>query len=178
MSAKVYFIKRVKDCKMKLTLFVYCNYLVLLSTPLCSQNINKQIVNIADENLTDYSFFFSRYHYTKSKNYFKRRYRICHWTPMFIETPCPKSNKLDGWQIKDKRLLIFVKQLLIKHWFSIEYKQFLSIMLQPFNFCCQINEFLFRNLSLETLDLLVLWSDRNFVWYSNVKRIKTEKWVI
>ena len=57
MSARVYFIKRVKDCKMKLTLFVYCNYLVLLSTPLCSQNINKQIVNIADENLTDYSFF-------------------------------------------------------------------------------------------------------------------------
>jgi len=28
------------------------NFLVLLSTPLCSQNINKQNVNIADENLT------------------------------------------------------------------------------------------------------------------------------
>ena len=39
----------------KLTLLVYCNFLVLLSTPLCSQNINKQIVNIADKNLTDYS---------------------------------------------------------------------------------------------------------------------------
>ena len=37
------------------TLFVYCNFLVLLSTPLCSQNINKQNVNIADETLTDFS---------------------------------------------------------------------------------------------------------------------------
>ena len=42
-----------------------------------SQNINKQNVNIADEILTDYNFF-SRYHYTKSKNYLKRRYRIRH----------------------------------------------------------------------------------------------------
>ena len=56
-------------------------------TPLCSPNINKQIVNIADENLSDYSFL-SRYHYTKSKNYLKRRYRIRHWIPMFIGTPC------------------------------------------------------------------------------------------
>ena len=55
--------------------------------PYASQNINKQIINIADENLTDYSFL-SRYHYTKSKNYFKRRYRIRHWIPMFIGTPC------------------------------------------------------------------------------------------
>ena len=55
--------------------FVYCNFLVLLSTTVCSQNINKQNVNIADETLTDYSFL-SRYHYTKSKNYSKRRYRI------------------------------------------------------------------------------------------------------
>ena len=71
----------------KFTLFVYCNFLVSLSTTVCSQNINKQIVNIADENLTDYSFL-SRYHYTKSKNYLKRRYRIRHWIPMFIGTPC------------------------------------------------------------------------------------------
>ena len=47
---------------------VYCNFLVLLSTAGCSQNINKQNVNIADETLTDYSFL-SRYHYTKLKNY-------------------------------------------------------------------------------------------------------------
>ena len=57
--------------------FVYCNFLILLSTTVCSQNINKQNVNIADETLTDYSFL-SRYHYTKSKNYLKRRYRIRH----------------------------------------------------------------------------------------------------
>ena len=46
----------------------YCNFLVLLSTTICNQNINKQ--NIADKTLTDYSFL-SRYHYTKSKNYLK-----------------------------------------------------------------------------------------------------------
>ena len=56
----------------KFTLFVYCNFLVLLSTTLSSQNLNKHNVNIADETLTDYSFL-SRYHYTKSKNYLKRR---------------------------------------------------------------------------------------------------------
>ena len=95
--------KRVKDCKDvsimspqdehwtvktdKFTLFVYCNFLVLLSKTFCSQNINKQNVNIADEILTDYSFL-SRYHYTKSKNYLKRQYRIRHWIPMFFGTPC------------------------------------------------------------------------------------------
>ena len=85
MSARVYFMKTVKGYKF--TLFKYCNFLVLLSTPLCSQKINKQIVNIADENLLDHSVL-SRYHYTKSKNYLKRRYRIRHWIPMFIGTPC------------------------------------------------------------------------------------------
>ena len=59
----------------------------LLSTTVCNQNINKQNVNIADETLTDYSFL-SRYHYTKSKNYLKRRYWIRHWIPMFFGTPC------------------------------------------------------------------------------------------
>ena len=71
----------------KFTLFVYCNFLVLLSTTVCSQNINKQNENIADKTLSDYSFL-SRYHYTKSKNYVKRRYRIRHWISMFIGTPC------------------------------------------------------------------------------------------
>ena len=71
----------------KFTLFVYCNFLVLLgTTTVCSQNINKQIVNISDENLTDHSSL-SRYHYTKSKNYLRRRYRNCLSIPMFIETP-------------------------------------------------------------------------------------------
>ena len=40
----------------KFTLFVYCNFLILPSTTVCSQNINKQIVNVTDENLTDYMF--------------------------------------------------------------------------------------------------------------------------
>ena len=80
---------------------VYCNFLLLLSTTVCSQNINKQNVNIADKTLTDYSFL-SRYHYTKSKNYLKRRYRICHWIPMLIGTPCILYNYLDinCWRIK------------------------------------------------------------------------------
>ena len=76
----------------KFTLFVYCNFLVLLSTTVCSQNINKQNMNIADETLTDYSFL-SGYHFTKSKNYLKRRYRIRHWNPMFIGTPCMKLSR-------------------------------------------------------------------------------------
>ena len=51
MSARVYFMKRVKDCKD-----------VSIMSP------QDEHVNIADETLTDYSFL-SRYHYTKSKNY-------------------------------------------------------------------------------------------------------------
>ena len=50
--------------KDKFTLFVFCNFLVLLSTTVCSQNYNKQNVNIAVETLTDFSFF--------------RQYRIRH----------------------------------------------------------------------------------------------------
>ena len=73
--------------KGKFTLFVNYNSLVLLSTTVWSQNINKHNVNIADETLSDYSFL-SWYHYTKSKNYLQRRYRIRHWIPMFIGTPC------------------------------------------------------------------------------------------
>ena len=106
MSARVYFMKMVKDCKNvfarwivktdKFTPFVYCNFLVLLSTTVCSQNINKQNVNIADKTLTDYSFL-SRYHNTKSKNYLKRLYRIRHWIPMFIGTPCTFYNCSQNW---------------------------------------------------------------------------------
>ena len=68
-----------------LDLFYEKGYFVC--TTVCSQNINKQNVNIADETPSDYSFL-SRYHYTKSKNYLKRRYRIRHWISMFIGTPC------------------------------------------------------------------------------------------
>jgi len=82
MSARVYFMKRVKDCKdvsimspqdeqwRQTSLLCLYTAIFLLSTPLCCQNKNKQNVNIADETLTDHSFL-SRYHYTKSKNYLK-----------------------------------------------------------------------------------------------------------
>ena len=80
------------------TLFVYCNFLVLLSTTVCSQNINKQNVNIAD----DYSFL-SRYHYTKSKNYLKRRYRIRHWMSIFFGTPCIFTRKL--YPVKSSKII-------------------------------------------------------------------------
>ena len=121
MSARVYLMKTVNDRKDvttmslprwtvktdKFTLFVFCNFLVLLSTTVCSQNINKQIVNIAEENLTDYSFL-SRDHYTKSKNYLKRRYRIRHWIPVFIGTPCiikctwPPTRSGKAWSHDEK----------------------------------------------------------------------------
>ena len=59
---------------------VYCNFLVLLSACLM-QSKHKQTLSehSTDETLTVYSFL-CRYHYTKSKNYLKRRYQI----PMII----------------------------------------------------------------------------------------------
>ena len=71
MSARVYFMKTVNGCKdvsimspqdenVKTDVQVYSvcilKFLLLLNTYICSQNINKQIVNIADEIPTDYSF--------------------------------------------------------------------------------------------------------------------------
>ena len=112
MSISVYNVSarwRVKTYKF--TLFVYCNFLVLLSTSLCSQNIFKQNVNIADETLTDYSVF-SRYHHNKSKNYLKRRYRIHHWIPMFIGTPCikiPLNRTFDSSKNQSKLLRIILE---------------------------------------------------------------------
>ena len=62
----------------KFTLFVYnCNFLVLLSPTVCSQNINKQIVNIAEENLTDFTIIKELFKKAISKSSF-----------MFIGTPC------------------------------------------------------------------------------------------
>ena len=80
MSARVYFMKRVKDCKdvsimspqdeqwrrTSLLCLYTAIFLVLLSTTVCSQNINKQNGNKADETLTDYSFL-SRYHFTNQR---------------------------------------------------------------------------------------------------------------
>ena len=69
MSARVYFMKSVKDCKdvsimspqdeqwrQTSLICLYTAIFVLLSTTVCSLNINKQNVNIADETLIDYSF--------------------------------------------------------------------------------------------------------------------------
>ena len=74
MSARIYFIKRVKDCKgvsimsaqvedgQVYSVCVYCKFLVLLSIYNSMQSKHKQTkCNIADETLTDYSFL-SRYH--------------------------------------------------------------------------------------------------------------------
>ena len=49
-------------------------------------NINKPIVSIADENLTDYSFL-SRYYYTKSKNYLKEFIKIVTQFPCLLGHP-------------------------------------------------------------------------------------------
>ena len=56
-------------CILQFSCFTKCNRM--------QSKHKQQNVNIADENLTDYSFI-SRYYYTKSKNYLKRRYRILH----------------------------------------------------------------------------------------------------
>ena len=63
MSARVYFMKRVKDMsnlmshKMNSDLLYTAIFLYhLVQTTVCSQNINKQNVNIADKTFSDYSF--------------------------------------------------------------------------------------------------------------------------
>ena len=86
--------KRVKYCKDvsimspkkktdKFTIFVNCNFLLLLSTTVCSQYINKQNVNLADDTLTDYSFL-SKYYYTKSKNYSSLNSHV-YWDTLYSE---------------------------------------------------------------------------------------------
>ena len=102
MSARVYFMKRVKDCE-DVSIMSPQDEQWRRTSLLCfscftkynrmQSKHNKQNVNIADETLTNYSFL-SRYHchYTKSKNYSKRQYRLRHWIPMFIGTPCKRSN--------------------------------------------------------------------------------------
>jgi len=98
MSARVYAKKRVKDCKdvsvmspqdehWRQKVYSVCILYTLI------QSKHKQTkCEHSRQTLTDYSFL-SRYHYTKTKNYLKRRYRIRHWIPMFIETPCTKLFK-------------------------------------------------------------------------------------
>ena len=81
------------------------------------QSKHKQNVNIADETLTDYSFL-SRYHYTKSKNYLKRRYRIYKDDIEFVtKFPC---------------LLVF------KWYLFYKYKVVISVCLSACLFVCPI----------------------------------------
>ena len=64
MSARVYFMKTVNGRKDVIIMSLQdeqwrrtsllCHFLVLLSTIVCSQNTNKQIVNIEDENLSQW----------------------------------------------------------------------------------------------------------------------------
>ena len=87
MSARVYFMKRVKDCK---DVFIMSPqdehvdgqvYSVCILQFSCFMKYNrmqsKHKQTKCDETLTEYSFL-SRYHHTKSKNYLKSRYRIRH----------------------------------------------------------------------------------------------------
>ena len=99
----------------KFTLFVYCNFLVLPSTTVCSQNINKQNVNIADETLTNYSFL-SRNHYTKSKNYLKDNIEFVTEFPCLLGHPVLEIYKM----VKIYKLINMHTQLCIqsKDWFS------------------------------------------------------------
>ena len=60
--------------------------------------INKQIVKMADENLTDYSCL-SRYHYTKTKKYLKK-----------TNFPC-----LLGHPLNDDRFLELNPTLVVKY---------------------------------------------------------------
>ena len=102
MSARVYFMKRVKDCKdvsimspqdeqwrrtSLLCLYTAIFLFYFKYNGIQSKHKQTKCIYIADETLTDYGFL-SRYHYTKLRNYLKRRYRIRHWIPMFIGTPC------------------------------------------------------------------------------------------
>ena len=102
MSARVYFMKRVKDSKYVSIMssqdeqWRRISLLCLYTAIFCFTKytlMQSKHVNIADETLTDYSFL-SRYHHTQSKNYLKRRYRIRHWIPMFIGKPCTIKNLL------------------------------------------------------------------------------------
>jgi len=74
MSVRVYFMKRVKDYK-DVSIMSPQDEQCRRTSLLCLYTA--VFMNIADETLTDYSFL-NRYHYTKSKNYLKRRYRIRH----------------------------------------------------------------------------------------------------
>ena len=102
-------------------------------------------MNIADENLTDYSFL-SRYYYTKSKNYLKRRYRIRHWIPMFFGTPCMNENA-DSSQRKSWNEELIVKMIIklegnTREMFGHQNKQFNNVIQKLEVITCYISNYI------------------------------------
>ena len=63
------------------------SFLALLYTTVCNQNINKQILDSADENLLEHSFL-SRFHFAKSKIIWKEHIEIVISIPVFIVPHC------------------------------------------------------------------------------------------
>ena len=96
MSARIYFMKRVIDWKDVLLpqdnsedrqVYSVCILQFSCFTKyIRMQSKHKQTNCEHSRRKTLKECFLSRYHYTKSKNYFKRRCRIRHWIPMFIGT--------------------------------------------------------------------------------------------
>ena len=78
----------------------------------------------SDETHSDFSFL-SRYNYTKSKNYFKRRYRIRHWIPMFIGTPCT----IKIYSIVKEVSIANLSKGTIEYWYNLKPKSFMSIVI-------------------------------------------------
>ena len=84
MSARVYYIKTVNDCK----------DVILMLRKMKMNSEDGQVYSVCILYflfvllILQITAFLVGYHCTKSKNYLRRRYRICHWIPMFIVTPC------------------------------------------------------------------------------------------
>ena len=98
MSARVHFMKRVKDCKdvsimspqdkqwrRTSLLCLYTAIFLFYYKYNCMQSKRKQ-TKCEHSRRNSYRLQLSQF--TKSKNYLKRRYQIRHWIPMFIGTPC------------------------------------------------------------------------------------------
>ena len=98
-SARVYFMNTVNGCKDVSIMYPqdnqwrHCLYTAIFLFYQVQPNAVKTKQTKCEHGTqthSDYSFL-SRYHYTKSNNYLKRRYRIRHWIPMFIGHPVGKT---------------------------------------------------------------------------------------
>ena len=117
-TARVYFMERVNGCK-DVSIMSPQDEQWRRTSLLCLYSaiflFYKQNVNIADETHTDYSFL-SRYHYTKSKNYSKRRYRIRHWISMFIGTLCSRSRPKLLYNKINNRKILLISSFAVSRW--------------------------------------------------------------